>query len=61
MHIALVTNMNIRPRHKPPQLPDRMLVVMYALLLIGLTLLVLNHISVLLGHPWLIPHFLQIQ
>lgn len=53
--------MNIRPRHKPPQFPDKTLTVLYVLLLIGLMLLVFNHVSVLQGHPWLIPRFLQIQ
>ncbi|MES9817217.1 MAG: hypothetical protein ACH255_09995 [Candidatus Thiodiazotropha sp.] len=33
----------------------------YTLLLMGFMLLIVNHVSVVLGDPWLIPEFLKIQ
>ncbi|MES9972608.1 MAG: hypothetical protein ABW092_21440 [Candidatus Thiodiazotropha sp.] len=33
----------------------------YALLLTGLVLLLINHVSVVTGDPWLIPEFLRLQ
>jgi hypothetical protein len=33
----------------------------YALLLMGFILLLINHISVIMGDPWLIPEFLKLQ
>jgi uncharacterized membrane protein SirB2 len=33
----------------------------YTLLLMGFVLLAVNHISVVLGNPWLIPEFLKLQ
>jgi hypothetical protein len=32
----------------------------HALLLIGFALLVINHLSVVMGHAWLIPSFLRL-
>jgi hypothetical protein len=32
----------------------------YTLLLVGFVLLVVNHISVVMGDPWLIPEFLKL-
>ncbi|MDJ0807971.1 MAG: hypothetical protein QNJ78_14210 [Gammaproteobacteria bacterium] len=40
---------------------DRALLTMYGLLLFGLAILILNHISILLENPWLIPSFLRIS
>ncbi len=31
----------------------------YAWLLAGFMLLLINHLTVVMGHPWLIPHFLR--
>ncbi|MGD8914306.1 MAG: hypothetical protein PVI97_09265 [Candidatus Thiodiazotropha sp.] len=33
----------------------------YTLLLGGFTLLFINHVSVVMGNPWLIPEFLKLQ
>ncbi|MBW9266543.1 MAG: hypothetical protein AB2540_05445 [Candidatus Thiodiazotropha endolucinida] len=33
----------------------------YTLLLMGFMLLIINHVSVVLGDPWLIPEFLKLQ
>jgi hypothetical protein len=33
----------------------------YTLLLVGFVFLVVNHISVVMGDPWLIPEFLKLQ
>ena len=33
----------------------------YALLLLGFMLLFINHVSVVIGDPWLIPEFLRLQ
>lgn len=32
----------------------------YTLIILGFTLLTINHITVLLGDPWLIPGFLRL-
>jgi hypothetical protein len=32
----------------------------YSLLLIGFILLLINHVSVILGNPWLIPEFMRL-
>jgi hypothetical protein len=32
-----------------------------ALLLLGFLLLIINHLTVIAGNPWLIPEFLQLQ
>ena len=32
----------------------------YALLVVGFLMLLLNHISVLMGNPWLIPDFMRL-
>jgi hypothetical protein len=33
----------------------------YTLLIMGFILLLLNHVSVLMGDPWLIPEFLKLN
>jgi hypothetical protein len=33
----------------------------YALLLVGFILLLVNHISVIMGNPWLIPELLKLH
>jgi hypothetical protein len=33
----------------------------YAMLVMGFLLLLTNHISVIMGNPWLIPEFLKLQ
>lgn len=33
----------------------------YVLLVMGFVLLLVNHISVIMGNPWLIPEFLKLQ
>ncbi|MES9947076.1 hypothetical protein [Candidatus Thiodiazotropha sp. CDECU1] len=33
----------------------------YVLLLMGFVLLFVNHVSVVVGDPWLIPEFLRLQ
>jgi hypothetical protein len=32
----------------------------YILLLVGFSILMINHISVLMGNPWLIPEFMRL-
>ncbi len=32
-----------------------------ALLMLGFVLLIINHLSVIAGNPWLIPEFLKLQ
>ncbi|MEW8026235.1 MAG: hypothetical protein AB2792_14885 [Candidatus Thiodiazotropha sp.] len=32
----------------------------YTLLLMGFMLLIINHVSIVLGNPWLIPEFLKL-
>ncbi|MET0029373.1 MAG: hypothetical protein ABW101_17210 [Candidatus Thiodiazotropha sp.] len=32
-----------------------------ALLLLGFVLLIINHLTVIAGNPWLIPEFLKLQ
>lgn len=39
---------------------DRSLLTLYLLVLLGLTLLLLNHLFIVQGHLWLIPSFLRI-
>jgi hypothetical protein len=43
------------------ELLDPLRLTGYALLLIGFTLLLINHISVIMGDPWLIPEFLKLH
>lgn len=33
----------------------------YTLLLMGFMFLIINHVSIVLGDPWLIPEFLKLQ
>ncbi|MBT3013836.1 MAG: hypothetical protein KUF77_19705 [Candidatus Thiodiazotropha sp. (ex Lucina aurantia)] len=33
----------------------------YTLLCMGFMLLIINHVSIVLGDPWLIPEFLKLQ
>ena len=40
--------------------PDHHWLISYGLLLAGFLLLIINHFSILLGNPWLIPHFLRL-
>lgn len=40
--------------------PDHLRYFSYGLLLTGFLLLIVNHLTITLGHPWLIPHFLRL-
>ncbi|MET0066838.1 MAG: hypothetical protein ABW076_10900 [Candidatus Thiodiazotropha sp.] len=46
-------------------MPETVLVVRHlsgsALLLLGFLLLMINHLTVIAGDPWLIPEFLKLQ
>jgi hypothetical protein len=45
----------------PTELFDLQRLTCYALLLMGFLLLLINHISVIIGDPWLIPEFLKLH
>lgn len=40
--------------------PDNHWWLRYALLLAGFLFLLLNHVSIVMGDPWLIPNFLRL-
>ena len=40
--------------------PDNHWWMRYALLLLGFLFLLINHLSILMGDPWLIPSFLRL-
>jgi hypothetical protein len=41
--------------------PPRLLRLRYLILLLSFLFLLINHVSIVLGVPWLIPSFLRIQ
>ena len=44
----------------PDSNPDHHRLLRYILLLAGFLILLINHISIVMGDPWLIPEFLRL-
>ena len=44
----------------PETKPDYRWILRYALLVVGFLFLLLNHVTVVMGDPWLIPTFMRL-